>query len=188
MKIHKVKNAIKVGKIIISQKKYTGSKYVLYKYPLKLIYDHDFDKKLRKKELSIVYFFVVNRIIYKIGQSSGKSGIEGCIGFYLKSGQDDPGLNRFSINWMIREELKKKNKVEVYMLYQQGFKMVVNGLFNSKEVFAVNPAKAMEQHCVEEYMALEKKNPIWNYQEAGEPLPDNITKAFGQYKIDRKEK
>jgi hypothetical protein len=43
--------------------------------------------------------------------ASAKNGIAGCISFYLKSGQDDPGINRFSINIFIREEIRKGNKV-----------------------------------------------------------------------------
>ena len=188
MNIKEVKKAIRVGEIRVGNKKYTGSKYVYYDYALELLYDQEFNNDLKRKELSIVYFFVVNGIIYKIGQSSGKNGIEGCIGFYLKSGQDDPGMNRFAINWLIREKLIENKKVEIYMLFQIGFKMKVSGLFTSKEVFAVTPSKAMEQNCIDQYKGEEKKYPNWNYQEDGTPLPEDITRAFGQYKIDRKDK
>jgi len=186
MNIKQVKDAVIVGEIRVGDKKYAGSKHVYYDYALEILYDGGFHNSLKRKELSILYFFVVNKIIYKIGQSSGKSGIDGCIGFYLKSGQDDPGINRFAINWKIREELKNNNKVELYMIYQEGFKMKVPGLFSPKEVFAVPSAKAMEQHCINQYKEKEQKYPKWNYQEDGRPLPADITKAFGQYKIDRK--
>ena len=188
MKIAEVKTALKVGEILIDEKRYSGSRYVYYEHGLKINYDKNFPNETKTKQLSIVYFFVVNGVIYKIGQSSGKSGIAGCIGFFLKSGQDDPGINRFTISWKIREELKKGNKVELYMISQPGFAIKVPGLFGLKEVVAVSPSKAMEQRCIDDYKEKEEQYPKWNYQENAIPIEEDITKAFGQYKIDRKNK
>ena len=64
MNISEVKNAIRVGEIRVGNKKYAGSKHVYYDYALELLYDEDFDNDLKKKELSIVYFFVINNIIF----------------------------------------------------------------------------------------------------------------------------
>lgn len=131
--------------------------------------------------MSLIYIFVVNNIIYKIGQSSCKSGISGCVGFYLKSGQDDPGINRFTINWFIRDEIKKGNKVEVYMVYMDLIKTEVHGLFENEICEVAISAKAMEELFLKQYFKHEGHYPEWNYQESGKALPSEITSAFGEY-------
>jgi hypothetical protein len=185
MKITDVKNITKIGKIIFGIKEYTGRSYVLHNKALKLIFDDNFPEKLKRKQLSLIYLFIVNGIIYKIGQSSAKNGISGCMNFYLKSGQDDPGINRFSINLFIREELSKGNTVEVYMTYMDMIKVEVLGLIENEIVEVPISAKGMEELFMKQYYSIVKSYPKWNYQENGEPLPSNIAEAFGEYKIKR---
>jgi hypothetical protein len=187
MKIGLVKNALRIGEIKNGTKAYAGKKYVYYKFALELVYDKHFPKEFKRKHLTLVYIFTVNGVIYKIGQSSGKSGISGCIGFYLIAGQEDPGINRFSINWFIRKELKNKNKVEVYMVYMDLIKAVVPGLNKDVEIMVPISAKGMEEIFMEQYNELTNSYPVWNYQETGKPLPSDIHIAFGKYKVLRGE-
>jgi len=188
MHISHVPNAIRVGEIVNGTKVYSGPKHVLYSTSLVINYDSNFPKQLKSKHVSLVYILCVNGEIYKIGQSSTKSGIQGCMGFYLNAGQDDPGINRFAINWFMREELKKGNCVEVYMIHMEPIVIEVPGLFQSKSVTVPVSAKGIEETCLEQYSKIESKFPQWNYQETGIALPDYIHEAFGQYKIDRKSK
>ncbi len=186
MKITDVPNAIRVGEIVHGTQEYAGPKHVFHKTKLVLEYDSNFPKKLKTKHVSLVYILCVNEEIYKIGQSSTKSGIQGCMNFYLNAGQDDPGINRFAINWFMREELNQGKKVEVYMIYMEPIVVEVPGLFKSEQVVVPVSAKGIEENCLSQYNAIEGCYPKWNYQETGIPLPDTIHEAFGQYKIDRK--
>ena len=183
MEISKANNCVKVGEIILGTDSYNGTSVVYHKNALQINYDPEFPLSMKKKQLSIVYLFTVNGVIYKIGQSSGKGGIEGCLNFYLKSGQDDPGINRFSINLFIRAELKKRNKVEVYMAYMDLIEVEVLGLTKNEIVEVPISAKGMEQIFMKQYHSKVKSYPKWNYQENGEPLPSSVAEAFGNYKI-----
>jgi hypothetical protein len=188
MKIIDVPTAIRVGEIVHGTEIYSGPKHVFHKTKLTLNYDSNFPKKLKTKHVSLVYILCVNEEIYKIGQSSTKSGIQGCMNFYLNAGQDDPGINRFAINWFMREELDKGNKVEVYMIYMEPIVVEVPGLFKSNQVVVPVSAKGIEENCLSQYNIIEDCYPKWNYQETGVSLPSNIHEAFGQYKIDRTSK
>jgi hypothetical protein len=188
MLICDVPNVIRVGEIVHGTTPYSGEKHVFHETNLSLNYDHNFPSDLKYKHLSLVYIFCVNGEIYKIGQSSTKSGIQSCIKFYLNAGWDDPGINRFAINWFIRDELNKNNKVEVYMIYMEPILVEVPGLFQSKKIVVPVSAKGIEELCLMQYNTIEGCYPKWNYQENGIPLPNYIHETFGQYKIDRKTK
>jgi hypothetical protein len=186
MKINQVLNTIRVGEVIVNKSPYNGNRYVLYPNKLKLVYDKNFPKQLKRKHVSLIYFFVVNGIIYKIGQSSNKSGIDGCMSFYMSAGQDDPGINRFAINYLIRNELENGNLVEVYMKYVDTIQVTVEGLFMKKTIEVPISAKGMEEISISEYISMEGEFPKWNYQESSISLPIEIHELFGQYKINRK--
>ncbi|CAF34303.1 hypothetical protein S-PM2d238, partial [Synechococcus phage S-PM2] len=186
MQISDIPNATRVGEIVHGTQPYSGPKHVFYKTKLVLNYDPSFPKSLKTKQLSMVYILCVDGEIYKIGQSSTKSGIQGCMNFYLNAGQDDPGINRFAINWLIRDELDKGSKVEVYMIYMEPIIVEVPGLFKTSKMSVPVSAKGIEETCLMQYNVIEDCYPKWNYQETGENLPNQIHEAFGQYKIDRK--
>jgi hypothetical protein len=155
MNILNVVNAIRVGEIIKNPNTYKGKRYVLYQNGLKLIYDLNFPKKLKSKHVSLIYFFVVNGKIYKIGQSSNGYGINGCMNFYIVAGQDDPGVNRFTINYLMRECIENGDKIEIYMKYQDAIKVEVEGLVGKKIIEIPVSAKGMEEFALEEYLKIE---------------------------------
>jgi hypothetical protein len=185
MNISSVNNCIKVGRIVVGAVEYTGDLYVYHRRALELEFDPAFPSDLKNKHLSIVYLFTVNGVIVKIGQSSGKSGIAGCMNFYLKSGQDDPGINRFAINIFIRDEISKGNVVDVYMTYMDLIELEVPGLLRPGVVEVPVSAKGMEKLFMEQYFSEEGSYPPWNYQENGRYLPSIVAEAFGDYKIRR---
>lgn len=190
MKISFVSNAIRVGYIIENPNIYKGNKYVLYPNKLKLIYDSNFPKNLQRKKLSLIYFFVINGKIYKIGQSSGGDGIQGCMDFYLGAGQDSSGPNRFAINYLVRECMKNGDKVEIYMKYEAPIIREVEGLFSEeKEIREVTPsAKDMEQLAMKQFKKIENEYPLWNFQERGVVIPNEIQKIYNNYKSNRDKK
>jgi hypothetical protein len=132
----------------------------------------------------MVYIFCVNENIVKIGQSSSKTGIQSCLNFYLTADKDSSGSNRFSINWLIREELKKNHKVEVYMIYKDPVTTDIPGLFKSAQMIVPVSAKAIEENCLSQYYIIEDSYPKWNFQENNEEYPTHIKQAYAQYKMD----
>jgi len=187
MNIKEVRDATRVGRFKVSNKVFKGASPVLYpKTLVEVEYDKDFDKNLGKQHLSIVYFFTRNGEIIKIGQTSAKSGFkDGCLSFYCNAGRDDCMINRFTINWLIREEIGKGNNIEVYFQYMKPIKINVNGIFGSRYVEVPISAKALEEACLEDYKISEKVNPEWNFQESGQSLPKLISEAFATYKLNR---
>lgn len=185
MNIQHIPNIIKVGEIDIHNKAYSGDRHVLYTHKLAIKYDTNFPKSLKTKNVSLVYIFCVNDNIVKIGQSSNSKGIAGLLGPYLTAGQDDPGINRFAINWMIRNELAQGNTISVYMMYMNPIQVEVPSLFSSSTIEVPVSAKGMESQCLAEYYTIENEYPQWNYQESNTPLPSEIHTAFGDYKMKR---
>jgi hypothetical protein len=185
MKIKSVKSAIRVGEVINGTKLVKSNAYILYPTRLSIEWDKNFPHELKKKHLSIVYYIVVNDEIYKIGQTSGKNGIHGCMAFYFGAGTDDPGQARFTINYLMRQELGKGNRVHIYMQYEEPIKIKVNGIFSSKTTLVPISPKEMETLCLEDYHSKTGNFPVWNFQEMGKPVPHKIEEAFSNYRIKR---
>jgi len=182
MNISNIQNTIRIGHIDISNKKYNGKKHVLYDYKLQVNYDKSLPKGFKSKHMAIIYFFVVDGEIYKIGQTSGTSGIQGCMGFYCNAGQDDPGQSRFAVNYLVREQLKQNKKVEIYIKTIPQVTMQVEGLFGNKVTITTPPsAKAVESACLADYVLRTGSYPVWNFQESGRAYPAHIKESFGAY-------
>lgn len=185
MKIDQVPNAIRLGEVVVSDKAYTGTRHVMWDHKVEMKWDEAITREFRTSYLGWVYIIVVDGEIYKIGQSSASNGIEGTLSFYMSAGFDDPGINRFAINWMIRDEMDKGHKVEFYGIYQEPVVIETKGLFTTGHYEMIS-AKGMEAQAISDYVDSEGVYPVWNYQESGNTLDTEISKAFGQYKIDRK--
>ena len=188
MNISKVGNAIYVGEVIDAKKEYGGKRYVRYKRKLALKYDDNFPKELRSKHVSMAYIITIDDEIYKIGQSSAEDGINGCMNFYMGAGQDDPGQNRFAINYLIREQRNLGKTIKIYFIYMDQIYVEAPGLNGTEKVLTPVSAKAIEQLCLRQYKASENKYPVWNFQEKGEPIPQHISEAFADYKTKRSKK
>jgi len=127
-----------------------------------------------------VYLFVQNKIIKKIGGSSGKGGIKTTMSFYITSMTGSPGIPRFVIHLLIEKALKKGSKVELFMITSPRVMAEVNGLFGSKKV-EIASFKEMEDFCKSDYYSREKKHPDWNFQESHEPYPSRLAKKHNLY-------
>ena len=187
MKIEEIQNIIRVGEITEGTRLYSGNKRVAYDYALVLDYDDSLPKGLVNKYLSIVYIFVVDGEVYKIGQTGGKGGLKAAINFYLLSGQDDPGLNRFTINYLIRESLEQGKCVELYFYYEELEERLVKGLNGKvhKVESLVVPPKSLEHFWLVDYMSDNGVYPMWNFQENNEKIRSDIHKKFSEYKAIR---
>ena len=181
-----LQHAVKVGEIIHNPVPSTSTRHVFYTHSLKLDYAPDFPVEAKKLTRTIVYFMFINGELYKIGQTSGQDGIEGCINFYLNAGLDDPGINRFAINYLMRQELALGNRIELYYQYMEPLQVLVPGLTGTEGVTTLLSAKSMEEVCLRQHKATWGRYPKWNFQEKGEGVPSHIHTLFGQYKIDRK--
>lgn len=188
MNISEVSKAIYVGEVVHSEKEYGGKRYVRYKHKLALKYDDNFPKDLRNKHVSMVYIITIEDEIYKIGQSSAEDGIHGCMNFYMGAGQDDPGQNRFTINYLMREQLALNKTIKIYFIYKDQVEVEIPSLNGTEMVRTPVSAKVMEQVCLEQHKASENKYPVWNFQEKGESIPQHIREAFADYKMKRSKK
>lgn len=188
MNISQVSNAIYVGEVVATGQQYSGDHYVYHKDKIKLQYDINFPKKLRSKHVSMSYIITIDDVIYKIGQSSAKDGINGCMNFYMSGGQDDSGQNRFLINYLIREQLNLDKTIKVYFIYMDKIRVEVPGLNGKAWVWSPVSAKAIEQLCLSQYKESEGKYPVWNFQEKKEKIPQHIAEAFGDFKKKRAKK
>ena len=186
MQISEFVNQEYVGRFVEHNKEYGGTRHVRHKKKLKLITDHP----LAKEELSICYMMVVNGEVKKIGQTSGKDGILGCMSFYGGAGQDDPSQTRYSINLLIRKEMEKGNDVEIYFQYEEPKEMTFNGATGPVTTIVPISAKVIESNCVNYHKEMAGKYPEWNFQEDGEKTsyPVWIKEDFANYVNKRKGK
>ena len=182
MNIASISDAIYIGDVAENDRAFSGKSPVLYNHSLKVRYSHNLEKGFVNRHLSIVYFFCVNDEIYKIGQTSGKSGIKGCMNFYCVAGQDDPGQNRFTINALMREQIQRGNKVSVYIKFLEPIMVPVPGISKVHHMPAPISAKCLEEVHLQEYREIVGSNPPWNFQESGMPVPAHINEQFASYK------
>jgi len=185
MNINVIKDAIYIGDFVENTKSYSGAKPVLYQKSLKVDYADNLPQGLVTRHLSIVYFICVKEKIYKIGQTSGKSGIKGCLGFYCNAGQDDPGPNRFTINALIREEMKNGNRVSVHIKYIDPVPVRIPGITREHSIAVPVSAKCLEEAHLTEYREMVDTLPPWNFQESGRPVPAYINEQFASYRAMR---
>ena len=171
MKIGKVKNAKKIGNFILREK---------HRNKIDIKYLPSITKQILLDETPRVYLFVQNKIIKKIGGSSGKGGIKTTMSFYITSMTGSPGIPRFVIHLLIEKALKKGSKVELFMITSPRVMAEVNGLFGSKKV-EIASFKEMEDFCKSDYFSVEGRYPDWNFQENNDPYPPELARKHVEY-------
>ena len=181
MKINEVTTAIKLGVVDYNDKTYNGPKHVAYDRKISINWDSSLSSEMKTRYLGWVYIIVVDGEIYKIGQSSAKNGISGTLAFYMSAGFDNPGQNRFIINLLIRRSLDEGKVVEFYGLYQEPVVVETTGLFSTHKTEMIS-AKGLETACISDYLSVEETHPVWNFQEAGVPVPRDLEAEFVKYR------
>jgi hypothetical protein len=123
------------------------------------------DNDLKKDNRSRIYIITSNGVIKKIGGSECKGGIQSTISFYESANTGKPSISRFAVQWMILEEIKKGNKIEVYFTFIENIKVKVKGLFSEQTIETLPSFKSSEHICLMEYRSIEGSFPEWNNQE-----------------------
>ncbi len=185
MLITELKGVTRVCEIVHDTRTPNTTKHTAYDKKLKPIWDKAV-KDTRSRHVSLVYFFCVNGVINKIGQSSGKGGVTSMLSFYTGAGFGDDGSPRFMINALCREALAAGHKVEVYYIYQDKVEVSVPGLFGVTLMEVPISAKGMEENCLAQYKEIEGEYPVWNFQERGEQQPQHLVERYNAYRVARR--
>ena len=178
-------NAIRLVEMSYNPKPYGGSRHVKWINKLKLKWDTGISSRLKTDELGWVYFILVDDELVKIGQTSAKNGIKGCLSFYESAGTDDCRDNRWTINYLMREAMELGKKVEWYAQYSPKVSVPVMSLTGTKTMQVPVSAKEMERACIEEYVSNVGDYPKWNFQESGKRAPKHILREFNEYTAKR---
>ncbi len=185
MNIKDVKNAFKVADAILDKEH--GIRHIKFVF-LDDIFDsvgNKMDSNVLKDEAGRIYLIVSNKKIMKIGGSECKGGIKTTMSFYQGGMQGGPSIRTYGIHILIKEELEKNHKVEIYMIISKKTKMKVKGLFDEEEM-GVSAFRDMERKCKEDYLFKDGELPPWNFQEKGEVWRQDILQGLNEH--DRKRK
>jgi hypothetical protein len=166
-----VKNIVHIGNIksrSVNAKKGWALEYVC-------------DKETQKKENGRIYFIIVDDEIWKIGSSECKGGIKNTFAFYEGGLSGSPSIRTFGINLLISEQINIGKTIQVYALFIEPIKIVINGLLSSIEKITYPQIKVMEDLCREDYKNAYGVYPKWNFQEKGEKWPDHIKNAYKEH-------
>src|SRR3989344_6660230 len=154
MNIKKVKTATKIGNFFLR----SG-----HRNKIDLNYLPSLSRKFLTDDAARIYLVVQNGIIKKIGGSASKGGIKATMSFYVGAMTGSPGVPRFIGHLLIEKALRKKSKVELYMITSPKPLARVSGLFGYKKV-PIASFKEMEDLCKSDYIAKEGRYPDWNFQ------------------------
>jgi hypothetical protein len=185
MNIKEVKTCFKVADAILDKEH--GIRHIKFIF-LKDIKDAKgtkIDSGILRDESGRIYLIVSNKKIMKIGGSECKGGIKTTMSFYQGGMQGGPSIRTYGIHILIKEELEKNKKVEIYMISSTKAKMRVKGLF-SEDVMEVSAFRDMERKCKQDYISREKKLPPWNFQERGEMWRQDILLGLSEHNSKRK--
>jgi len=122
----------------------------------------------------------------KIGKSKCKGGIKSTMSFYQGGMQGGPSIRTFGCHILLKEELEKEKKVEVYMILATKSLLKIKGLFDEEKMLASPDNLDLENKCKQDYFDKEDKYPPWNFQENGEVWRKDILKAHNEHGRKRK--
>lgn len=180
MNITQVKTAFKVADVDLDKEHL--KRRIKFKF-LSEIFDENkkkMDINILKDEAGRIYLIVSNGKIMKIGGSECKGGIKTTMSFYQGGMQGGPSIRTFGIHVLIKEELEKGNKVEIYMISSTKARMDVKGLFSEEEM-EVSAFRDMERKCKQDFISVEGQLPPWNFQERGEVWRQDILLAHSDH-------
>jgi len=184
MNIKDVKTAFKVANVILDKvHKERRIKFVF----LDEVHNENgkkISKDVLRDEAGRIYLIVSNSEIMKIGGSECRGGIKTTMSFYQGGMQGGPSIRTFGIHILIKEELEKGNKVEIYMISSTKTRMKVKGLFSEEEM-EVSAFRDMERKCKNDFISVEGELPPWNFQERGEVWRQDILRAHSEHNRNR---
>jgi len=171
MNIKDVKTAIKIGDFALRQN---------HRNKIDIKYLPSLDNKILTDDSARIYLIVQDRIIKKIGGSASKGGIKATMSLYTSAMTGSPGSPRFIAHLLIEKALRKKSKVELYMITSPRTLAKVSGLFGYKKV-KIASFKEMENLCKSDYYSKEEKYPDWNFQENHQLYPPELARKHNLY-------
>ena len=176
MKINLVKTAVRIGEFMLYPEHPRNK--------IKVNYDQNVSDELLKDESGRVYLFVVDGEIKKIGGSASKGGIKTTLRLYVNSMTGSPGKPRFILHLLIRDELVKGKKVEVFMINSEKTYAPVSGLFDVEQL-EIGSFKEMEDKCRSDYFNSQRRFPDWNFQENNKDYPSKYSLEQVRYHEER---
>ena len=114
----------------------------------------------------------------KIGKSECRGGMKSTFSFYQSGLTGSPSIRSFGIHHLIKEEMSKGNKVEIYGIWSTPVKVKVPGLFETEEMEVTPSIHCMEDKCRKDYKKIMGDYPPWNFQERGAPWPEHILELY----------
>lgn len=171
MKIKEVKTAIKIGDFVLRRN---------HRNKIDIKYQANLSNEILTDDSARVYLIVQDGIIKKIGGSTQKRGIKGTVSFYIGAMTGSPGVPRFVIHLLIAKALRKKSKVELFMIISPKTLAKVSGLFGYKKMKIASYTE-MEDLCKSDYFSRENRYPGWNFQENHEPYPSELARRHNLY-------
>ena len=171
MNIKEAKTAIKVGDFVLRQG---------HRNKIDIKYLSKLGNKVLTDDSARIYLIVQDGVIQKIGGSAQKGGIVKTMSFYVGAMTGSPGVPRFVLHLLIEGALRKKSKVELFMITSPKTLAVVNGLFGPKKM-KIASFKEMEDLCKSDYYSREKRYPDWNLEENNDPYPSKLAKRHNLY-------
>lgn len=176
MNIKQATNAVRAGEFVLSNHP---------RNKIGIVWDLDLKNKYDiNKQHTMAYCFVINDIIYKIGQTDSRSGIKGAMDFYIGAMTGEPGPSRFVCHLLIAEQLLLGNKAEVYVvMLSEPIKINLPGLYGFEDVETLTASKYIEALCINEFKLQNNHTlPIWNTQEQGASYPELEKKLHADFK------
>src|SRR3989344_6547139 len=125
MNIKDVKTAIRVGDLILRRN---------HRNKIDIKYLPNLSNKVLADNSARIYLIVQDGIIKKIGGSASKGGIKATMMFYVSAMTGSPGVPRFVLHLLIERALRKKSKVELFIITSPRTLAKVSGLFGYKKV------------------------------------------------------
>lgn len=184
MNIKDVKTAFKIANVVLNRKH--PKNHIKFNY-LEEIKDEEgskLDKTILKKRIGFVYLIIISGKIKKIGGSQGKGGIKSTMNFYEGAMQGGPSIRSYGIHLLIKKELEKGKRVDIYVIVSKEIKAEIKGLFKAHKGKVV-AFKEMEERCNEDYKIRTGKYPDWHFQSRGKGKgyrwPLWIRKSYAKY-------
>ncbi|MFX1234459.1 MAG: hypothetical protein ACFFBY_07835 [Promethearchaeota archaeon] len=168
MDIERVTNAIKVGDFILRNDDSPNH--------IDIRWLPEIGNDILRDESGRVYIMTSNGIIKKIGGSQSRGGLRATISFYVSSMQGRPSIRSYGIHLLIKGELERGNRVELYVIRAEKVYAPIVGLFDTEEG-EVSPFKEMENKCKADFLREEENYPEWNFQERGQAWPLEIQRS-----------
>ena len=168
MYIDDVSTAMKVGDVVLRQDSSNN--------PIKVEWleeknGYDIPLSVLKDNSGRVYLIVIDGVIKKIGGSQAQGGIKGTWSPYCGAMNGSPSVRTYGIPLLIKEQLDKGCKVEIWMITSEEVIAPVKGLFGEEKAKVGIDFKAIENKCKDDYKEKVGDYPEWNFQERNKPWP-----------------